>query len=175
MNIALYGFMGSGKTQLGKALALRMQYDFVDLDAEIERFAKKSIRQIFQDEGEIAFRKIEHNVLKDFIRKDTQDVILSLGGGSILQPTNRKLLDIRNYKKIYLNVHIDTLIARLRNERDNRPLLQNIKETEFDDYIKALFESRRSVYEKNADLTIDIYKEDFITVLDKLYMYLNLS
>jgi len=175
MNIALYGFMGSGKTQLGKALALRMQYDFVDLDAEIERFAKKSIRQIFQDEGEIAFRKIEHNVLKDFIRKDTQDVILSLGGGSILQPTNRKLLDIRNYKKIYLNVHIDTLIARLRNERDNRPLLQNIKETEFDDYIKALFESRRAVYEQNADLTIDIYKEDFITVLDKLYMYLNLS
>jgi shikimate kinase len=93
MNIALYGFPGAGKTTLGKALATKLDYKFIDLDDEIEMHEAMSIEDIFEQQGEIAFRRIEHQVLKEIIRKDEKNLIMSLGGGAIINPTNRKLLE----------------------------------------------------------------------------------
>ncbi len=173
MNIALYGFMGAGKTSLGKALATKLNYLFVDLDAEITKKTNKSINDIFKEKGEIAFRKIEHEVLKEFIKKNDTNVVLSLGGGSILQPTNRKLLELRAYKNIFIDVEINTLIKRLKNDRAHRPLLKNIADNEFDNYIKALYTSRKFSYDNYAEIKISVENESFDATLQKLYLYLN--
>jgi len=173
MKIALYGFMGAGKSSLGKALAGRLHYSFVDLDEEIEQYAGFSINEIFKTQGEIAFRRLEHKVLKEIVKRDDKNIVLALGGGAILSPQNRKLLEVKNFETLYLNVSIDRLIARLKKEKDTRPLLKNIKEDEFDDYVKALFESRRDAYEKHAGKTLDIFNEDFLNVLDRLYLCFN--
>jgi len=175
MNIALYGFMGAGKTGLGKALAAKLGYSFIDLDDEIEMHEAMSINDIFKQKGEIAFRQIEHQVLKEFIRKDEQNLVLSLGGGAILAPNNRKLLEIRNYKNVFIDVNIDVLVKRLRTDRNKRPLLDNISDDIFENYIKALFESRKSTYEKHAHIIVPITKEDFDTSLEKIYLHLNLN
>ncbi len=175
MRIALYGFMGAGKSSLGQKLAKQIGYDFKDLDALIETYTGKTINDIFSSEGEIAFRRIEHLVLKNFIRENQENVVLALGGGSILQPTNRKLLELKNFYKIYINVDIYVLTERLKKNKNNRPLLKDLKESEFDDYIKALFESRRNIYEKHADLNFKVGHESFERTLERLYNYLNVN
>ena len=175
MRIALYGFMGAGKTVLGQALAQRLAYDFIDLDVEIQRFTNKSISEIFASEGEIGFRRIEHQVLKDFIKENKNNVVLSLGGGTILRPTNRQLLDLRQFYKIYLNVDIAVLIARLIKDKADRPLIKDLSNEALPDYIKALFESRRLVYEQYADLKVAIAHDNFEGTLQKIYSYLNMN
>ncbi len=175
MRIALYGFMGSGKSTLGKALAKSLAYQFVDLDVEIERFTGKSINRIFAEEGEIAFRKKEHQVLKEFIKKNDENVVLALGGGSILQPTNRQLLDLRQYYKIFLNVPVNILIERLKIDKANRPLLKDLSNADFEGFVKALYESRKAIYEEYADLNLPIGQESFKQSLHKLQTYLNLN
>ncbi len=175
MRITLYGFMGAGKSTLGKALAQRLGYSFLDLDAEIQYITGKSISDIFAQEGEIAFRKIEHKVLKEFIKRNEDNVVLALGGGAILQPNNRKLLELRNFLKVYLDVSVPELISRLKNDKQHRPLLKNISDTDFDGFITALHNSRKDVYEQHADLKLPVADENFETVLNKLYMHLNLN
>jgi len=173
MNIALYGFMGAGKTSLGKALATKLNYLFVDLDAEIVKVTQQNINDIFNEKGEIAFRKIEHEVLKEFIKKNDTNVVLSLGGGTIIQPSNRKLLELRAYKPVFIDVNINTLIKRLKNDKNNRPLLRNIANNEFDNYIKALYASRKFSYDNYAEMKITVENENFNATLEKLYLYLN--
>ena len=175
MRITLYGFMGAGKTTLGKALAQRLDYRFVDLDAEIVKETGKSIPDIFAQDGEIAFRKIEHQVLKEFIKRNEDNVVLALGGGAILQPNNRKLLELRGFLKVYLDVSVPELINRLKNDKEYRPLLKDIPDADFDGFIAALHDSRKDVYERHADLKLSIANENFETVLNKLYMLLNLN
>ncbi len=175
MRITLYGFMGSGKTLLGKRLAGKMGYNFVDLDEEIEKKAGISISSIFKEKGEIFFRNLEHNTLKEIVKKNEQNVILALGGGTIIRPSNRELLKVKNFKTIYLDVEIEELIKRLRNDKENRPLLKNIENDDFSQYVKALFLTRKSVYETNADIKISIHKENIEQALEKIYLYLNLN
>ncbi len=175
MKIALYGFMGAGKTSLGSVLAKRLAYEFVDLDWEIEKKTGMSINEYFEHYGEIKFRKIEHKILKNIIKKENPNIILSLGGGTILQPSNRKILDLMNFKKVYLDIDLPILIARLKEEKDSRPLIKNIADNEFTNYIKALFISRQQIYEQAADLRIKINKEDFKHTLEKLNLLLNLN
>jgi len=175
MRIALYGFMGAGKSSLGRELAAKLQYGFIDLDREVEKFSQKTIIDIFKTDGEITFRKLEHRVLKEVIKQDRNNIILSLGGGTIIQPTNRQLLDIKAFKKIFLNVNLQILINRLKNDRNSRPLLKNIPEKDLEAYIKALYESRKMIYEKHADIIININDENFKMALAKLYAYFNVN
>ncbi len=175
MKIALYGFMGAGKSSLGKKLAQKTGYDFIDLDAEIETYTGQSINDIFALQGEIAFRQIEHKVLKNIVKQDNDNIILALGGGSIIHPTNRKLLELKNFYKIYINVNISVLTERLKKDKDKRPLLKDLKEDEFEGYVKALFESRKNIYEKHADLNFKVGQESFGRTLERLYAYLNVN
>ena len=175
MKIALYGFMGAGKSVLGKALAKKLNWHFVDLDEEIMAFTGKTINEIFADEGEVTFRKIEHRVLKEIVKRNEENLVFSLGGGTIISPANRKLLEVKNFKKIYLNVALQQLIERLKMDKEKRPLLKDIPEDDFDSYITALFESRKEHYETYADINFKINSEDFNAVLERLYQYFNLN
>lgn len=154
--IALIGMSGAGKTTVGKLLAEKMNYEFVDIDNQIEKIENKSISQIFADEGEEFFRQLETNMLNELINNDK--LVISTGGGIIKNEKNRKFLK-NNFFNIFLNVSIDEALERLQ-QNENRPLLLgNIK-----DKWQKLYDERLLLYYQTADYIVNADKNnvDFI-------------
>tara|TARA_B100000686_G_C16588745_1_gene862157 strand:+ start:212 stop:775 length:564 start_codon:yes stop_codon:yes gene_type:complete len=121
-NIVLIGHMGSGKSIIGKIIAKKFGFKHFDSDIEISKYTKKTINQIFAENGEGHFRKIEKEIVLKLIEK--KNIILSLGGGSIL---NRQVRDKLKNESItlFLDVNINELEKRLKDS-NKRPLLQGI-------------------------------------------------
>ena len=141
----LIGMMGSGKSSVGKLLANKLQFSNIDIDKEIEKDEKLSIKEIFEKKGENYFRQIESKYL---LRK-RKSAVVSCGGGIILNKKNREFLKTSRYT-IYLKSSIPTLEKRLLNE-NGRPLLSNdnLKETLINIYSK-----RKTLYTSAANTTI---------------------
>jgi len=138
--ILVLGYMGSGKSVIGKMLAKRLKIKFYDLDNLIENRLQLSISEIFQRKGEIFFRKIEHQIFQELMTNN-EDFILSLGGGTPCYANNHLFLSSENTVSIYLNASIETLFNRLFLERKNRPLIANLGNEDFKEYIaKHLFD-----------------------------------
>ena len=146
INITLCGMMGSGKTAVGKSIANMLNYKFIDTDKQIEKITKKSIKEIFNEDGEKFFRNLEEKIITSFLNE--KNIIISLGGGSIINKNIRKLIKKNSYN-IYLHVKIDILIKRLQNS-NNRPLIVN---TDLNTTLNELFEKRKKFYQK-ADLIL---------------------
>jgi shikimate kinase len=148
-NVALIGFMGAGKTVTGRALASELDMDFIDLDAVIEEKTGKSISAIFAGQGEPAFREIETKALQEAcIRRST---VIACGGGIILKNENIDILN-RSALVVYLWAETATLLQRISNSTETRPLL------EVEDpaaAIEEMLKARKTLYEKAADITID--------------------
>ena len=143
LNIYLIGMMGSGKTTVGKLLAKKFNYRFLDTDILIETIAGKTINEIFAQEGEAKFRELETKVLGE-ICAYTRSVI-STGGGIVLKAKNWSYL---HYGLIvWLDTPVELLVKRLAGD-DTRPLL---KETDLNLKLTSLLEQRKSFYEE-ADL-----------------------
>jgi shikimate kinase len=165
MNIVLIGYMGSGKSLVSKALATKMKLNYLDLDDYIEIQEKKTIRNIFDDHGEIYFRKKESLCLKEML--DTyKNTIISLGGGTPCFAGNLKTIaNKENVKSIYLQTSLDELTKRLFAERNKRPLISHVATpSELKDFVrKHLFE--RSFYYNQADYKVvtDHKNEDQIS------------
>ena len=142
------GFMGSGKTTVGRLLSDRMGWDFVDLDAEIERAEQATISQIFETRGEPEFRAVETAMIKKWVRKIECGVptVIALGGGAFVQPVNFELLE-NNGLSIWLDCPFNVIEERLTSP-ETRPLARN------SELLRGLFEERRSFYSK-ADFRID--------------------
>lgn len=149
-NIILIGFMGSGKTTVGIRLSYRMRRSMEDTDKLVERRQKKSITDIFQEDGEECFRGMETELLKSLDGK-LKNHILSVGGGTPVRPENRELLKGLG-TVIYLRVKPETVYRRLRNDT-TRPLLQCDNPLE---RIEELMENRKEAYENCADIIIDV-------------------
>tara|TARA_B100000945_G_scaffold56871_1_gene41935 strand:- start:146 stop:673 length:528 start_codon:yes stop_codon:yes gene_type:complete len=145
-NICFVGFMGSGKSILGKDLSKLYNIEFFDSDLEIEKKIGKSINQIFIDSGENYFRKIEEKVCIDLLK--VENCIISLGGGSIINSKIRKIIK-KNSFSIYLKVDINILLKRLKSSK-KRPLLKYSNKED----IKKLYNEREIFYNK-SDLVID--------------------
>ena len=141
----LIGMMGSGKSSVGKLLANKLQFSNIDIDKEIEKDEKLSIKEIFEKKGENYFREIESKYL---LRKRKLAVV-SCGGGIILNKKNREFLKTSGYT-IYLKSSIPTLEKRLLNE-NGRPLLSNdnLKET-----LINIYNRRKALYTSAANTTI---------------------
>ena len=141
----LIGMMGSGKSSVGKLLANKLQFSIIDIDKEIEKNEKLSIKEIFEEKGENYFREIESKYL---LRKRNSAVV-SCGGGIILNKKNREFLKTSGYT-IYLKSSIPTLEKRLLNE-NGRPLLSNdnLKET-----LVNIYSKRKTLYTSSANTTI---------------------
>ncbi|MFA5853009.1 MAG: shikimate kinase [Spirochaetales bacterium] len=146
--IALIGFMGCGKTSIGKVLASRLSAPFVDLDEEIERIKGRTVKQIFESEGEAVFRTIETETLSRLAQRKG-DLILSCGGGIVLSAANSELLS-REYLAVWIHVPAEELIKRLSRERDGRPLLNDVN---FEEKVKKLLEIRLPLYKKASAVT----------------------
>lgn len=147
MMITLTGFMGSGKTTVGKVLADFLGCPFMDLDDLVVKKAGKSIPDIFAQDGEPAFRLLEAQVLRKTVEKYAESTaVLALGGGAVLAPASAALLHEKTVC-IYLRATLDTLLARLAGETAGRPLA--------DASLADRLASREPIYEKTAHVIID--------------------
>lgn len=161
-NLVLIGFMGSGKTSVGRKLSYRMRRTVEDTDKLIERQQGRSIGEIFATDGEAYFRQLETGLLKELGDK-SQGKIYSVGGGTPVRPENRELLR-RLGTVVYLRVRPETVYQRLKNDT-TRPLLQ------CDDplgRITELLEQRREAYESCADIVIDADSADLEEIVKKI-------
>ena len=163
--IALIGFMGCGKTSVGKELAFKLNYTFIDLDVSIERYTGKTISEIFKTKGEEEFRKIEQIILKNEITKE--NVIVSCGGGIILNKENRTLLK-ENALTFWLYNSIETSVLRAND--GTRPLLNTENPI---GKAKNLFESRKEFYADAADMLVNTENKNIAEVTEKIYAEIN--
>ena len=147
MMMTLTGFMGSGKTTVGKVLADFLGCPFMDLDDLVVKKAGKSIPDIFAQDGEPAFRELEAQVLRKTVAKYAESAaVLALGGGAVLAPASAALLHEKTVC-IYLRATLDTLLARLAGETAGRPLA--------DASLADRLASREPIYEETAHVIID--------------------
>lgn len=147
-NIILTGFMGSGKTSVGIRLSYRLRRMLLDTDKEIERRQRKTVSNIFAQDGEEAFRQMETEYLKELL-KENGSRIVSTGGGMPVREENRTLLKKLGIV-IYLQASPETVYERLK-EDTTRPLLQN---GDAEKKIAELLSERQAFYESGADVII---------------------
>lgn len=151
--VALTGFMGSGKSSVGRELALLLHWLFVDLDAEIERSQQRKIRDIFSEDGEARFRHVETEMLQSVLERAARPFVLALGGGTFVQAANAELLRSYGVRTVFLQAPIETLTRRCSPEDANgtpgtRPLAANL-----DDFVQ-LYNARLPLY-RTADVTVE--------------------
>jgi len=146
--ILLCGYMGSGKTTIAQLLSVATQIPYLDLDEVIEKETGKTIAQLFDQDGEIKFRKLEHATLKGLL--DVPDAfILGLGGGTPCYANNHLLLQHDDVISIYLKAGVEALIRRIRAHDKERPLVDGLEGQELLDFVGPhLFE--RSYYYNHA-------------------------
>lgn len=141
----LVGYMGSGKSTIGKQLASKLRYEFIDLDKLIESDYHITIPELFATKGEGEFRGMEHNTLKKIIQKN--NVVIACGGGTPCYYDNMELMN-RNGITIYIKMSADTLISRLSNSTQDRPLLSSKTPDELRTFVATQLEKREDVYHK---------------------------
>jgi len=170
--IVLLGYMGSGKSTIGKLLANKLQFRFIDLDQYIEKQEEDTIPNIFKNKGEIYFRKKEHQYLKEVLAFK-KDVILSLGGGTPCFAGNMDIVKKVGASSIYLKLSIPTIVKRLAPEKAGRPLIAHIeKEEDLVEFIgKHLFE--RSYYYNQAERVISVDDETPEQITDLIFSMLS--
>jgi len=159
MNIYLMGYMGAGKTTIGKLLARHIGYDFVDYDQYIIKKENKSISEIFEDKGEIYFRKIEASYLKEILQETNTKKIVALGGGTPCYGNNLQDIKDSGVLSIYLNVPVAQLTNRLWDAKSERPVIAEQKsKEELEEFVrKHLFE--RGFYYNQASITIKVQEQ----------------
>ena len=143
VRIFLVGYMGAGKTTLGKAFAKAMNLSFVDLDWYIEERFHKTISQLFVERGETAFRELERNALHEV--GEFEDVIIATGGGTPCFCSNMDYMNGRG-ETVFLNVNQSVLFIRLKIASMNRPIIKGKSDEELKDFIKSSLEKRLPVY-----------------------------
>ena len=183
MIISLIGFMGCGKSSVGRKLSQLLCCRFIDLDEAVEEVAGKRIPEIFASEGEAAFRRLETQILKDILSAEherqcapcevgrvnetpmTISAVLALGGGTVMTPECADMVR-ENTCCIYLRASVNTLLERLSSNTSNRPLLtrdphaalqgaQRRGNPSLHSRIDELMSQRSSTYEKTANIIID--------------------
>ena len=163
MNIYLIGMMGSGKSTVGKILAEKMELLFIDLDSEIEKTGGKSVSEIFNQDGENQFRKLESEELKQY-----SESVVACGGGIILDEENRKYIN-ENGVAVLLTASMDELFKRL-SDSNNRPILPD-ENTE--KALTNLWLERKKDYLNTSDFLIETDGENPIEITNKIFSKIN--
>lgn len=150
-NIILIGFMGCGKSTIGRELKRVLGFALIDTDTEIETQAGCKITEIFSNLGETGFRDLEAKVLADLLEKNPASTVISTGGGAILREENREVLRKLGYV-VWLRANPETIYQRTKKNRE-RPILQTENPRAV---ITELLEKRTPLYRECAHLVIDV-------------------
>jgi shikimate kinase len=162
MIIVLIGYMASGKTSIGKKLAKKLNYSFLDLDDFIEAKEDLSVTGIFKTKGEIYFRKQEALYLEELLKTE-KDTVLSVGGGTPCYSGNMDvILEAKHVKSIYLKASLKTLADKLMRKKAKRPLIAHIESIEeMSEFIgKHLFERVQFYNQAEIKVSIDNTTKD---------------
>lgn len=165
--IILLGYMGCGKSTIAQKLSKIIRIPYLDLDKCIEERTNLSINQIFEQKGEIFFRKIEHEIFNELINLP-DSLIIGLGGGTPCYANNHELLNGQNILSIYLKASIETLFNRLIINKINRPLIASFNDLELKEFIAKHLFDRSYYYNKATEKVVIDNKSVDETVLDVL-------
>lgn len=168
MLVYLVGYMGCGKSTIGRKLARRMEMDFIDMDSEITRVTGKTVGEVFAELGEDGFRLLEKDVLKDISGKE--DAIVATGGGAPCFFDNMDVMN-RSGLTIYFKMGPEKLAARLEYCKDKRPLIRDKSQEELVGFIAANLEKREPFYMR-AKLIIDGDKVSDEYIANHIAMYI---
>jgi shikimate kinase len=161
-SIALIGFMGTGKTAVGRLLAKKLDKEFIELDELIEKKAGKSIPEIFRRDGEIGFRELEIAAVKEIAGK--RNAVIACGGGIVLNTIN-----IFRLKKecviVCLTASPAVILKRISGDKEGRPLLAV---ADRERQIKELMKYRQPFYERSAEITINTSRMSADSVVGKI-------
>lgn len=162
-SIVLCGFMGCGKSTVGKLLAKTKSYNVVDLDDYIEKEQNMSISKIFELYGEQYFRDLEHNAIKKLSAE--KNIVISAGGGTLVFERNVEVCR-QNSIVIYLQVSLKSIKKRLKNDT-KRPLLQKPNK---DEIMQEMYNARNPLYEKASQFVVDGNKlpKDVVADIEKI-------
>jgi shikimate kinase len=150
-NVVLVGFMGTGKTAVGKRLARLLGWRFVDTDTEIEQLTGKSVARIFAEDGEVRFRS-EENLLCRRLASKT-GLVIATGGGMVLNPANVDLLR-QNGIIVKLHADLEVIISRVKSKRKKRPLIKG----DVEQAVRDLLAQRAASYDV-AEFAVDTGKQ----------------
>ena len=172
MIVVLLGYMGSGKSSVGKPLANRLNAAFLDLDCYIEKQQASSISNLFETKGALEFRDIERKAVFEICNSHS-NLVLALGGGTpCYGDILPYLLSHSNIFTVYLKASVKSLTKRLITEKSNRPLIANIPDEKLSDFIgKHLFE--RSAFYTQAELTIEVSSMQIDQIVQEINSALN--
>lgn len=145
MRIFLIGFMGCGKTTIGKQLANKLGMKFIDMDDFIVEQQGMSINKIFETKGEDAFRQIEKETLQELFKLDK--VVIGAGGGTPCFFDNMEQMN-RHAETFYLKMDTEGLVQRLKDQKDERPLIKDKSTAELHEFIQGTLEKREPFYSK---------------------------
>ena len=166
MVIVLIGYMGSGKSAVGRNLAEKLSLKFVDMDDFIEEKEQKSIPEIFRDKGEIYFRKAESHHLEALFA-GSGDMVVALGGGTPCYGSNMEYIQGTTDKVVYLRASVEELTARLEKEKEHRPLIEPLSDSELEEFIrKHLFE--RNFFYLKANYSVKVDGRPVETISDEI-------
>ena len=162
-NLVFLGMMGSGKSSIGSLVAKKLKFNFVDIDNEIEINTKKSIKKIFEEEGESYFRKIEEQITLKKLK--LHSAVISLGGGAFINKNIRKEI-LKKHLSFWLNWDKKILLNRIKNSK-KRPLIIKASEDEIFDLIKerSVIYSK-ALYEINCD---NLTKSEIVNKIIEVY------
>jgi len=158
-NIVLIGFMGTGKSTVGKRLALSLAWDFVDTDCEVGEVTSLSVTEIFRRYGETRFRSEERLVVQRLSQQE--QIVIATGGGTMLNPLNWKDL-AQNSIVIGLHASLEEIMNRIGHKNDRPLLLKSTTEE-----IEQLWSERRECYAQ-ADFTVDTSQKDIDEVVSEI-------
>lgn len=168
MKIFLTGYMGSGKSVVGRELAKSLKYKYVDLDDQIELMQGKKINAIFEERGELYFRKFEKQILEDILENSSK-MVISLGGGTPCYGDNFDLVAAKkDTKTVYLNASVQVLTERLFPEKIHRPVISHLETREaLEEFIrKHLFE--RAFYYNQSQVVVKVDEMTVAEVVNKI-------
>jgi shikimate kinase len=153
--VFLVGFMASGKSTVGPELARRLGWDYVDLDSRIEARERKSVLEIFRDQDETGFRRVESNALQDLTQSLDRNSVVALGGGAFAHEKNRALL--RDWPSVFLNAPSEELWQRSQDDGIERPLRKDWNEF-------ARLHAERLPFYRQATITVETSGRDLTSI-----------
>jgi shikimate kinase len=162
----LIGFMGSGKSYFGNKISKKLNYTFVDLDTYIETESMMFISDIFARFGEQEFRRIEAECLRK-VSENQNKIIVSCGGGTPFYESNWEWMQERGHT-IFLKQSIEVLFQRLKKQKNKRPLIKSLDDTQLLEFVKSKLSERETLYSKATVTLEDISVSKLLEIISNL-------